>query len=210
MKRQSLSRFAATTLLLLLAIATTVSAVDSAPPVAGSLSAPDLAEPAARWFYEVVDNGANAGKFTSIAVDGSGNPHISYYDAYDHDLEYAHKDASGWHLETVDSAGHVGLYTSIALDSSDQAHISYYFENIGGLRYAYQMPDGWHIKDVDGALTDVGRYSSIAVDMYNGPHIAYQDTTKKNLKYMRKEGTTPHLYSFGVYSSYHSSVALWQ
>ncbi|MHC4757397.1 MAG: hypothetical protein ACYTE8_01955 [Planctomycetota bacterium] len=74
---------------------------------------------------------------SSIAVDGNGNPHISYYDASNIDLKYATFNGSKWILETVDSSGDVGRYSSITLDSKGRPHISYLDFANGNLKYAH-------------------------------------------------------------------------
>lgn len=48
------------------------------------------------------------GRFTSIALDDSGNPHISFQDFSNGDLKYATKTEGSWNIETVDSTGEVG------------------------------------------------------------------------------------------------------
>jgi len=75
------------------------------------------------WYIETVDGTGIVGLHTSIALDSSNNPHISYHDDTNKDLKYAHYDGS-WNIETVDSAGYVGPLTSIALDSSNNPHIT--------------------------------------------------------------------------------------
>ena len=125
-------------------------------------------------------------RYTSIALDSQGFPHISYYDWTNGDLKYAYKDASGWHIETVDSAGDVGKYTSsIALDSQGFPHISYYDNSNDNLKYAYKSASGWHIETVDSEGW-VGKYTSIALDSRGWPHISYYDATNKDLKYAYK------------------------
>ena len=49
--------------------------------------------------------------YTSLALDASGRPYISYHDSTNDDLEY---DGANWITETVDSAGDVGVSTSLA------------------------------------------------------------------------------------------------
>src|SRR5687767_12331863 len=100
------------------------------------------------WNTEYVGGDFASGR-TSIALDSTGNPHISYCIdmdplsglVLDGDLKYAVKTApTRWYIETVDSLGSVGLHASIDLDSSDQPHISYYDQTNGNLKYAVVLP----------------------------------------------------------------------
>jgi hypothetical protein len=96
------------------------------------------------WVVETVDaSSVYAGWGSSIAVDKTGNPHISYLvqeEGYiSHPtLHYAHRTTDGWKKETLarNLVGHNdgkfwvenvqdGAITSIALDSQDHPHISY-------------------------------------------------------------------------------------
>ena len=78
------------------------------------------------WYKQTVDcNGQSVGLETSLALDSSDYPHISYYDQGNGNLKYAFWDCSHWNIQTVDSEGNVGRGSSIALDSSDYPHISY-------------------------------------------------------------------------------------
>ena len=84
------------------------------------------------------------GYHTSIALDQTDNPHISYQVTNAGTLRHAYHDGSGWHKETVDSTAAAGEdgETSIALDSRGNAHISYYDLTHGNadLKYAYFVP----------------------------------------------------------------------
>ena len=76
---------------------------------------------------------------TSIAVDATGNLHISYYErTRGGRLKYATKDAGAtlWNTSVIDSKDDRGRYSSIALDSNGIPHISYYDATNGDLRYA--------------------------------------------------------------------------
>lgn len=51
----------------------------------GLVSAP----PDSEWSIQTVDSEGNVGYYTSIALDSSDRPHISYYDETNDDLKYA-------------------------------------------------------------------------------------------------------------------------
>ena len=71
------------------------------------------------WVSEIVDS--EGGTRSSLILDSSNNPHISYFDRTNYILKYAYKSGSDWFTETVDSTGgSAGWYsTSLALDSSN-------------------------------------------------------------------------------------------
>ena len=64
------------------------------------------------WRRETVDDpadGSDVGKYTSIAVDETGNVHIAYYDETNKDLKLARQDGfSGWISPTEDNS--LGLF----------------------------------------------------------------------------------------------------
>src|SRR5437667_8436551 len=96
-----------------------VAALCGAVSLLGLLSAaPGFAT--APFVIETADPSTHfVGQYTSLALDGLGQPNISYYDNDDGNLKYAHKSGASWVIEVADpSTDDVGLFTSIALDGS--------------------------------------------------------------------------------------------
>ena len=144
------------------------------------------------WDVHLVDadDETDVGKWTSIALDSNNLPHISYNDASQMFLKYAHYDGSEWSIETVDGTAegdHVGKGTSIALDSSDHPHISYYDGPTRDLKYAHFDGAQWSKVTVDSD-GEVGKYTSIALNSSGMPHIAYLDMNNSKLKYAYFDG----------------------
>lgn len=163
------------------------------------------------WTTETVATGWTI-FFNSIAIDTSGNPHISYYDYYNSTtafLKYAKWNGSSWVIETVDSNGNIGQFNSIKLDSSNNPHISYYDWTNGNLKYSKWTGTAWATQTADSA-GEVGRYASLALDSQGNPHISYLDGTNTGLKYAKWTGSawvTQYIEAAGDVG-YFTSIAL--
>ncbi|OQX18769.1 MAG: hypothetical protein BWK80_37745 [Desulfobacteraceae bacterium IS3] len=95
------------------------------------------------WTNETVDEYDDAGMYSSIAADSSGNIHISYYAgkwnaAYyrsEGSLNYVNNASGEWISEAVDNQNDTGLYSSLLIDDAGYVHISYYEQTDGNLKY---------------------------------------------------------------------------
>jgi len=165
---------------------------------------------AGAWYVESVDTSGAVGLYTSMALDNSGNAHISYRDNTICCLKYAKYDGSSWQVNAVDiTGGGDAFYTSIAVDTSDNPRISYYDDSNDDLKYAYHDGSSWHIEVVD-TTDDVGQYSSIALDISDNPHISYLDVTNTDLKYAYHDGSSWQIESVDTTAEAgsHTSIAL--
>ncbi|HEC80312.1 MAG TPA: T9SS type A sorting domain-containing protein [Firmicutes bacterium] len=126
------------------------------------------------WHKEVVDDEyERQGYRTSIALDSSDYPHITYEkdDDYSNNeyLSYAHWNGDEWILENIDYVDD-RIYSSIVIDSQDIPHVAYFNYDNYDLMYAYREDGEWHKEVVDDeCYGDV----SIALDSNEYPCIAY-------------------------------------
>jgi hypothetical protein len=144
------------------------------------------------WVSEVVDPLANIGLHnTSLALDSSGHPHITYSHSpskFIRELKYARWTGSAWSSEVVDTTGQ-SLSHSLSIDGTGIAHISYFDIAVSALKYAHKNGPTWSVEVVDDQ-GDVGRYNSLATDSSGQPHIAYYDNSYDALKYAWRSGPT--------------------
>jgi hypothetical protein len=171
------------------------------------------------WHTESVDTGAEDpwyGVHTSLAVDTTGHPHISYMvQNYPISiLKYAWRDGTCWHTETLDDEGMTGRYSSLALDGADNPHIAYYDSTQRDLKYAWRDGAGWRVETVD-SQGNVGRDTSLAIDGMGHPHIAYLDDgdalyiySDDSFKYAWHDGTKWHIQTVISATTFDTSISL--
>jgi hypothetical protein len=158
----------------------------------------------ADWSTVTVDSEGNVGDYTSIAVDPSGDPVISYRDLTNTALKFAICDLSAsanancdqtadWATVTVESDGSMGVYSAIAIDADGNPMVSHHDATNTALKFAAcdlaasangncdQTAD-WTSDTVDLAGS-VGRLSSVAVNAAGNPVISYPDDTNGDLKF---------------------------
>jgi hypothetical protein len=129
------------------------------------------------WYSDTVDVDDKGAFSTSLALDSSGNAHISYSGWANGNLKFAHLEAGVWTVETID-IGSGGGTTSLALDSVNQPHIAYSssaggLDFHGDLRYAYQEAGQWYTETVDTDANISTGTLSMGLDGAGYPHIIY-------------------------------------
>ena len=166
------------------------------------------------WESEIVDRGVNGFLFgstgydSSLNLDTSGNPCISYRDGnYYGTLMYAEKTQDHWVITKVDtgwdwdnetlqdSTGNTGSYTSLALDCDGNPVIAYYDMKKKSLMNAQRMWPrtefiNWPI-GIPASLSadDTGGYVSLAIDRNDHRHISFYDAKEKSLNYYMLDGS---------------------
>lgn len=135
------------------------------------------------WLTETVASDGAVGRYSSIALDSNGLPHISCsYNSTN--VLYAFFDGNSWGASILTCPRGGGEYTSIVLDSYDDVHISF-FNGTGEdhLEHAYYHDSAWEFFVIDESSTTIGWYSSISFAPLNTLGVAYKDVANANVKY---------------------------
>lgn len=138
------------------------------------------------WKLETVAAKGDVGKYSSLAVDASGRPQISFFEQTGEssgNVLYAVKDGGAWKIEKVGALDQVmtGMTgarrnSALALDPDGVPHVA--FADRGVLRYATRRPSGWQVEDVvTAAGRPLGQLVSLRIDGRGNPHIASYEVT---------------------------------
>lgn len=140
---------------------------------------------------EIVDNRKSAGWLTSMALDLSGMPYVTYNRSISFpvgDLMLAHKTSTGWEITGIDGAV---TKNNMVTDAQGYVHIVYTkassIEGKHDLKYVTNAPDGKFKKSVIAAATqtmDTGYFPNIAIDQNGRQHVVYQEYSG-SLRYSR-------------------------
>lgn len=136
------------------------------------------------WKKETVPTGVWTTD-TSLVLDSSDLPHISYSDCMYAKIYYAHWTGSSWKTMLVDGEG--GVVSAIAVDSNGYPHIAYDRWGDHGMDLYYASWDGssWSYENLGNASFIVSSIS-MAMDDYDRPHIIWK--SRDGFKYATHDG----------------------
>jgi hypothetical protein len=147
-----------------------------------------------RWECEEVHGGDSLGRYASLAIDGSDNPHIAYYDGGTGGPFVASHNGVSWAPRNVWRASlDTGPHISLAVGDGGDLHVAYYNATSATLEYATWLGVNgggncglntssskyeWQCNEIEAVGTfdsGVVRPIDIGLDGDGRPVIAYQD-----------------------------------
>jgi PKD repeat protein len=164
------------------------------------------------WQLSTVERGEDVGYDTSLELDPSGWPHISYRSSAG--LRHAYFDGSTWRSETVDNSAALGQGTSLALDATGRPQVSYDYDgSVSALKHAWYVGSTWYTEIIEASAVGSYRHSSLALDVFGFPHISYGlyfDSANDSLHYAWYDGVDWHIQTVdsGNGVGGHTSLAL--
>lgn len=130
----------------------------------------------AQWNTQTVDNSGDVGKWSDIAYDSQGYPHIVYFDDTGNDVMYAYWNGTAWMIEQIRSLSFSGFVScAIAVDNQDYPHVV--LDN-SSTEYWNKVSGNWQEIDqtsVSGDYPDICLYYNQSTGQ-TIPHISFYRT----------------------------------
>jgi len=128
------------------------------------------------WVFHDADPGEYMGMFSSIELDSSGRPHISYMGVEGNMIytKYAHYDDRIWQHETIAPVGgNFTVGTSIAIDAQNNPHVTFaQIHPTWALKYARRDEASWSLESIEEQY-QVGYRSSLVLAADSNPRVIY-------------------------------------
>jgi hypothetical protein len=129
------------------------------------------------WSIEVVGPGRSA----SLAFDGIGVPHVSFFDPEDASIRHAARIDGAWVVEDIVTKG-AAERSNLVVDGNDVVHVTFHDAESRALVYARRDEAGWVSGHVDTG-GPVGPHSALMVDAAGLVHLVFVDETAGETKY---------------------------
>jgi hypothetical protein len=131
--------------------------------------------PPGNWTLETVPNQTNQGGWTSIALDTSGNPHISFNDITRRRIMYTHRTGAGWQTQDIDEFAvwvtDLTAPSAVAVGPNNHPQIAYIHNSpVVNLRYAEWDGVNWNGVHFVGTQA---RWLAMALKQDGEPCISY-------------------------------------
>lgn len=144
------------------------------------------------WISQMVDYESYVGNYASLALDVSGNPHLSYqYDPTGSgaELRHAYWTGSTWITETVESGPYAGTYASLKIGSDNRPAIAY-ISNGSDIKYAKWNGSAWASEILASGSDAWWRQPALALDSSNQPRLTYFNGDTGDLIYTAWNGSS--------------------
>ncbi len=136
-----------------------------------AFGAPASPAPPFAWNVETANASQGAGLYTSIALDRSGRPYISYVNDVNGTFSIASETGGNWSSELVAGPGSFDGNTNVVIAPNSTMEVSYYDAYTGMVMFGAKGPGGWAITRIDSGFSD--GYNRLALDSAGDPGIAY-------------------------------------
>ena len=124
-----------------------------------------------------VDSTNTVGQYSSLQIDSSGNPVVSYYYGTGADLRIIFCGnptcTSGNTITSLDTTNAVGAYNSLQLDATGKPVISYFDSTLQRLKVLHCGNTSCSSGNVITSVDDGGVYSSLQLDATGNPVVSY-------------------------------------